>query len=68
MEPILDILTVQHLALAAFVAVGAGMVKGIVGFAMPMIFVFRAQHLFGTRVGVGWLDTANALHKCDPSP
>ncbi|MBT3467535.1 MAG: sulfite exporter TauE/SafE family protein, partial [Rhodobacteraceae bacterium] len=39
MEPILDILTVQHLALAAFVAVGAGMVKGIVGFAMPMIFV-----------------------------
>lgn len=39
MEHILDTLTVQHLALAVFVAVGAGMVKGIVGFAMPMIFV-----------------------------
>ena len=39
MEHIFDTLTVQHLALAVFVAVGAGMVKGIVGFAMPMIFV-----------------------------
>ena len=39
MEQFLEILTFQHLCLAVLVAAIAGIVKGIVGFAMPMVFV-----------------------------
>ena len=39
MEQVLEILTLQHLCFAVVIAVIAGLVKGIVGFAMPMIFV-----------------------------
>ena len=39
MEQLLEILTFQHLCFAVLVAAIAGIVKGVVGFAMPMVFV-----------------------------
>jgi uncharacterized membrane protein YfcA len=39
MFQILEIMTLQHLGLAAVVALAAGVVKGVVGFAMPMVFI-----------------------------
>ncbi|MFT4708014.1 MAG: putative membrane protein YfcA [Ascidiaceihabitans sp.] len=39
MFQILEIITLQQLGLATLVAVVAGFVKGVVGFAMPMVFV-----------------------------
>lgn len=39
MFQVFEIITLQHLVLATFVALMAGVVKGVVGFAMPMVFV-----------------------------
>jgi uncharacterized membrane protein YfcA len=39
MLQIFEIMTLEQLVLAALVAVVAGFVKGVVGFAMPMVFV-----------------------------
>ncbi|MEZ8015497.1 MAG: sulfite exporter TauE/SafE family protein [Ascidiaceihabitans sp.] len=39
MEQLLEILTFQHLCFAVLVAAIAGIVKGVVGFAMPMVFI-----------------------------
>ena len=39
METLFPLLTLHELALAAMVAIVAGFVKGVVGFAMPLIFI-----------------------------
>lgn len=39
MLQVLEIMTLQHLCLAVGIAAIAGIVKGVVGFAMPMVFI-----------------------------
>ena len=55
MTPTLSLITTDLLFLIAATAVIAGMVKGIVGFAMPMIFITGMTIFVGPDLALGIL-------------